>query len=88
MIGIYMATNLSVDQYRELNEKIMSAGLDSNGLVMHSAFGESGSVALFDVWESKEAFENFAQHLGPIFAELGLEPVTPDFVEMLDYLAP
>jgi len=88
MVGIYMATKLSVEQYQAVSAKIMESGLDTTGLVMHSAFGESGSVALFDVWESKEAFESFAQHLGPIFAGLGLETVSPDVVEMIEYMAP
>ncbi|HUY06812.1 MAG TPA: hypothetical protein VMU99_06105 [Acidimicrobiales bacterium] len=87
MIGIYMQTKMSVEQYQEINARVLDAQLDITGLVMHCAFGESGSVALFDVWESKAAFEAFAAHLGPIFAALGVEPVAPDFVEMIDYQA-
>lgn len=88
MIGVYMATKLSIDEYKAVSSKVMGAGLDMTGLLMHSAFGESGSVALYDVWESKEHFENFARHLAPIFESLGLEPTEPDIAEMIEFHIP
>lgn len=85
MVGVYMRSAMTEDQYREVDEKIRATGLDPKGMKLHTCFGEDGSIAIFDVWESKEEFEAFAAQLGPIFVSMGLEPVAPDIVPMIDF---
>lgn len=88
MIGVYFTgSKMTVDQYNSINEKLMSAtGGEPVGLMMHSCFQEGEKLAMFDVWESQEAFEAMGPILMPIVAELGAELSPPQFVEMVDYL--
>ena len=40
-------------------------------------FGADGDLMIFDIWESQEDFEAFARVMGPILAELGVDPGEP-----------
>jgi hypothetical protein len=58
--------------YDAVNEKM---GIDSNpppGLIVHTAgHAENGSWRIFDVWESKEAYDRFnEERLGPALREV------------------
>ena len=58
--------------YDAVNEKM---GIDSNpppGLIVHTAgHTENGSWRIFDVWESKEAYDRFnEERLGPALREV------------------
>lgn len=85
MIGVYMQSGMSEAQYREVDEKLMASGVEPKGLKVHTCFGEDGHLSIFDVWESKEDFEALAGTLGPIFTSLGIEPIQPEFVQMIDF---
>jgi heme-degrading monooxygenase HmoA len=52
---------------------------------MHSCFAEGENLAVFDVWESREAFEAFGQKLQPIAEKLGASLGTPMFVDMIGF---
>ena len=43
------------------------------GLIAHIAGEGPGGFRVVDVWESREALDRFSEHLGPIFAEIGVE---------------
>jgi hypothetical protein len=43
------------------------------GLLMHAAGQGSSRFRVVDVWESEEAFGRFAETLGPILQEIGVE---------------
>jgi hypothetical protein len=43
------------------------------GLLMHAAGQGSSRFRVVDVWESEEAFGRFAETLGPILHEIGVE---------------
>jgi hypothetical protein len=87
MIGIYMqAPKLSVELYHSVDERLMAAtGAPPAGLMLHTCFSEGEGLAIFDVWESREAFEAMVPTLMPIAQELGAEIGAPQFVEMIAY---
>jgi hypothetical protein len=85
MIGVYMQTLMTEEQYREVDEKIRATGIEPKGMKLHTCFGAEEQLAIFDVWESTEDFEACAVHLGPIFGSMGLEPIAPDIVPMVDF---
>jgi cyclopropane fatty-acyl-phospholipid synthase-like methyltransferase len=88
MIGVYIRPEtMSREQYQAASEKIQAAGVSQAGMVMHSCFSEGESLAIFDVWESKEAFEAFGAQLMPIVQEVGIVMGAPMIVEMIDYAA-
>ena len=87
MIGVYLQLGgVSEEQYHQIDEALDAAGVSQDGLQLHTCFKEHEALAVFDVWESKEAFEAFAAQLGPIAAGLGVTQM-PDvtFVEMVAY---
>ena len=86
MIGVYIRPeSMTVDQYRSVDAEVRAAGVNPVGLKMHSCFSEGPSLAIFDVWESREAFDAFGQTLIPVVEKLGLSLGTPMFVDMVTF---
>jgi quinol monooxygenase YgiN len=86
MIGVYIRPeSMTVEQYRAADEKLQAAGVSEEGMLMHTCFSEGENLAVFDVWESQEAFEAFGEKLMPIVQEVGIVMTPPMFVEMIDY---
>lgn len=71
---------MTYEQYRDIHRKLDAAGhglREQHGRLHHSCFGEDGSLMVYDVWESPEAFEAFGKVLGPIMAESGVDAGEP-----------
>ena len=86
MIGVYIRPeSMTVEQYRAADEKLQAAGVSVEGMILHTCFSEGENLAVFDVWESREAFEAFGENLMPILQEVGIVMSAPMFVEMIDY---
>jgi hypothetical protein len=67
-------------------ERVRSSfGGSIDGLMLHTCFREGDGLAIFDVWESQEAFEVLGSKLMPIVQELGVEMSPPQFVEMIAF---
>lgn len=63
----------TLDMYDAVNAKIEESGArDQEGHVFHCVGAmEGGGFRVFDVWETQEQFENFAQNtLGPAIEEV------------------
>jgi hypothetical protein len=60
----------TAEQYDQVNEAV-DAGGSSDGLIVHSAVDQGGTMKVVDVWESPEKFGAFAEGtLGPKAAEV------------------
>ena len=75
-VGLLMAApDYTKQQYDEVTVKMfghtpMRADEAPEGLIMHSA-GQGEGYYVYDVWESREAFERFMEEkLGPAIAEV------------------
>jgi hypothetical protein len=78
VIGIYIVTkNMTVEQHTQGRERLRAAGAPEAAMKLHSCFGEDGQLQVFDIWESKEAFDEFLTYLGPVMEELGIELAQP-----------
>jgi hypothetical protein len=89
MIGVYIRPEaMTVDQYRAAAEKVQTTGVSVEGMLMHSCFAEGENLAVFDVWESREAFDTFGEKLMPILQVAGVVMTPPMFVEMIDFDVP
>jgi hypothetical protein len=95
-IGVYFNfEGGTVDQYDEAcrrlnNGQLMTALSDwpDGGCLAHAVWQEeSGSLGVFDVWESPEAFQSFGEKLMPIVAEIGLAPAEPHIVPLHNFVA-
>jgi hypothetical protein len=47
-------------------------------LVFHAAYGESQVEGVFEVWESRDAFEQFGSKLMPLLDEVGINAGQPE----------
>jgi hypothetical protein len=78
-IGIYFGQgNFPPEKYDEAIERLEAAGAAApQGRSYHVALEADGKIAVFDVWESQEAFDAFGATLMPILTELGVDPGPP-----------
>lgn len=83
-VGIYVAsTGFTPEKYAEALSRLEAAGAGAPaGRSSHVALETNGNIDVFDIWESKAAFEAFGATLMPILAELGVEPHEPMVAEV------
>jgi len=78
MICVYISPeSMTIEQYHRVHERLEAAGAPEVGRKHHSCFGEDGHLMVFDIWESREDFEAFAEHLIPILADEGIRSNRP-----------
>ena len=68
---------MTVEQHTEGRELLEAAGAPEGAMKLHSCFGEDGRLQVFDIWESREAFDEFLTYLGPVMERLGIELAQP-----------
>jgi hypothetical protein len=81
-LGFYFhGPAVTTAQYDEAVRRLEAAGAGKpKGRLFHSCFGESGSLSIYDVWESQADFDKFGETLMPILAAIGMDPGQPDVV--------
>ena len=74
----------TLEQYDEAIRLLEAAGKGAPpGRLHHCAYAnEDGTLGVVDVWESREAFEEFGKTLMPILGEVGMDPGTLRFFEI------
>jgi hypothetical protein len=79
MIGVYYnPESMTQAQYQEVGRKLEAAiGPPSKDLKVHSCFGQEGELAVFEVWESQEAYDAQTTTLLPILEEVGIKLSRP-----------
>jgi hypothetical protein len=78
MIAIYITTeNMTAAQHAEGRKRLKAAGAPEDAMKVHSVFGEEGTLQVFDIWETREAFDSFLGYLVPILEELGVKLSAP-----------
>ncbi len=85
-IGVYFQpTGLTLEQFRQIDSKVGEYLQQNNleapvGALHLSVFGDDGQLAVFNVWESEEAFRKFGEVLMPILADVGIQNAEPQIV--------
>lgn len=79
---------MTYKEYDAVMNELKTQGKEFNGKrPVHVAFDNSGRWSVVDVWDSAEAFGEFAATtLAPIFSKLGLNPPQPAVVPLHNYL--
>ncbi len=80
----------TIEQYDQVIQRMgfQPGGAGPPGGLFHWVTSTAGGIRVTDVWESREAFERFAQEkIGPITEEVGV-PAPPEitFFEAHNYL--
>jgi hypothetical protein len=88
-LAFYFAPeSFSPEQYDEAIRRLDAAGQGSPaGRSYHCAFMGPGGLQVFDVWDSREAFEKFGETMIPIMSELGTDPGEPQVAEVHNAIA-
>ena len=84
MIGVYMHPEaMTIEQYNGVDAMIDAEGISETGRRVHTCFGDDGDLSVFDVWESREAFDAFVSALAPLLADAGIEFTPPEIVAIV-----
>jgi len=77
------ASSTTFAQYDETISRLEAEGnFPPDGLDAHFCFGSDGEVRVSEIWDSKEQWEAFGPRLMPILADVGIEPGTPDVIDV------
>jgi hypothetical protein len=78
-LGFYFTPKgFTQEKYDDAISKLDAAGAGApEGRSYHMALETNGEIAVFDIWESQEAFEAFGATLMPIMGEIGVDPGEP-----------
>lgn len=84
MVGVIMDfPGGTLDQYDDVIEKMGLGGRAPENAHFHWVTETDDGIRVIDVWETREAFDAFAQEkIGPLTAEAGLPQPAMDFHEV------
>lgn len=75
--------SLTSAQYEESVRKLEANGdFPPDGLDYHVCFGAEGGLRVSEIWDSKEQLEAFGERLMPVLSEVGIDPGTPEVIEV------
>jgi hypothetical protein len=81
MIAIYITPDaMTAEQHSEGRRRLREAGVSETAMRLHTVFGDEGKLQVFDIWESKEAWDEFLGQLVPILQELGITMSAPPMI--------
>lgn len=79
----FAPASLTAAQYDESIRKLEeSGGFPPEGLDYHVCFGTDGNLRVSEIWDSQEQLDAFGERLMPILSEVGIEPGTPEVMEI------
>jgi hypothetical protein len=85
MIAVYvMPESLTTEQYNKARGALDATDANFEGRKHHSCFGEEGKLAVFEIWESQEAYEAFTKFLIPVLQEIGIKPKSQDIMQVVN----
>jgi hypothetical protein len=79
----FAPASLTAAEYDSAVAKLTADGvLPADGLDYEICFGSGDNFKVSQVWDSKEQLEAFGARLGPILAELGINPGEPEIMDV------
>jgi hypothetical protein len=79
----FSPASLTAKQYDEVVRRLSVDGVfPAEGLDYEICFGSEGSLKVSQVWDTQEQLDAFGARLGPILADLGIDPGQPEVVEV------
>jgi hypothetical protein len=77
------ASTTTTEQYDETIRRLQDGGdFPPEGLDYHVCFLADGNVRVSEIWSSREQADAFAQRLMPVLADVGIDPGTPEILEI------
>jgi hypothetical protein len=79
----FTPVSATTEQYDETIQRLEKSGdWLPEGLAYHVAFESNGKFRVSEVWDSQEQFEAFGKRLMPILNDAGIDPGTPEMLEI------
>ncbi len=74
-ISVYInPASATAAQYDEIIRRLDAAGAGKPaGRLYHACFGSGDKLQVFDIWESRQAFDKFGETMMPIVQEVGVD---------------
>lgn len=75
--------SLTAEQYDEVVRRLKEAGIiPADGLDYEVCFGSDDNFKVSQVWDSQEQLDAFGERLGPVLADVGINPGEPEVFEV------
>ena len=79
----FAPASLTAEEYDNVVGRLTADGVSpAEGLDYEICFGSGDNFKVSMVWDSQEQFDAFGARLGPILAELGIDPGEPEIFEV------
>jgi len=79
----FAPASLNAEQYDDVVSRLAADGVSpADGLDYEICFGSVDDFRVSLVWDSQEQVDAFGARLGPILAELGIDPGEPEIFEV------
>lgn len=78
----FAPASLTAEQYDQTVTELEQGDWPPDGLDYHVCFGTDGQLRVSEIWDSPEQFEAFGERLLPVLAAAGIDPGTPDVIEV------
>ena len=78
----FSPVSLTAEKYDEAVQRVNDELGPPDGCEYHVCFGESGSLKVSELWDSREQWEAFVEKLMPILEAVGVNAGQPDVYEV------
>ena len=79
----FTPSSLTAEQYDESVRRLEEMGeFPPDGMSYHLCFGSDGDLKVSEIWDSREQLEAFGAKLMPVLADIGIEPGTPELIDV------
>ena len=74
---------MTAEQYDAILTRLYEEGIHpAEGLELEVCFGSGDQMKVSVLFDSMDAFEKFGERLQPVLQELGMDPGTPDIMDV------
>jgi hypothetical protein len=85
----FSPSSLTAEQYDRVVSRLTEQGtFPADGLEFEICFGSGDKMRVSQVWDNQEHLEAFGRQLQPILADEGIDPGTPEIVEVHNIIRP
>ena len=75
--------SMTAEQYDAILARLYEEGIHpAEGLELEVCFGDGDQMKVSVLFDSMDAFEKFGERLQPVLQELGMDPGTPDIIDV------
>jgi hypothetical protein len=83
ILARFSPPSMTADQYDAILARLYKEGIQpADGLELEVCFGSGDQMKVSLLFDSMDAFEKFGERLQPVLQELGMDPGTPDIMNV------